>query len=130
MKVQVLRPLHIRRSDGDLHLKPGTVELPDDDAFRLLSKRPDVVRQVGPVIIEPACRPDGSPLSPIYWERGDTTISGPATPLLFEQVGNDWVLVIDYRGECISINANTLRSRRQFQQQRKPQHGSVGKGRK
>ncbi|TKB79291.1 MAG: hypothetical protein E8D42_07790 [Nitrospira sp.] len=39
MTVEALRPLHIRRAAGDLHLRPGhPVELPDDDAVRLLAK--------------------------------------------------------------------------------------------
>lgn len=58
---------------------------------------------------------------PIYWERGDTSISGPATPLFLEQVGTDSVLVIEYQGDLISINANTLRSKSQFETQVKLQ---------
>ena len=47
MTLVVLRPLHVRRSNGDLHLKPGLpVELPDGDALRLLTKKPDAVRPV------------------------------------------------------------------------------------
>lgn len=45
MTLVALRPLHIRRSSGDLHLKPGlAVDLPDGDAVRLLAKKPDAVR--------------------------------------------------------------------------------------
>lgn len=47
MLMQALRPLHIRRVNGDLHMKPGfPVELPDEDAVRLLAKKPDAVRPV------------------------------------------------------------------------------------
>ncbi|MGE0469629.1 MAG: hypothetical protein AB7L09_12700 [Nitrospira sp.] len=47
MTLVALRPLHIRRSGGDLHLKPGLpVDLPDGDAVRLLAKKPDAVRLV------------------------------------------------------------------------------------
>jgi|CXWL01.1.fsa_nt_gi hypothetical protein len=47
MTLVALRPLHIRRSIGDLHLKPGLpVDLPDGDAVRLLAKKPDAVRPV------------------------------------------------------------------------------------
>jgi len=47
MMLVVLRPLHIRRSSGDLHLKPGLpIDLPDGDAVRLLAKKPDAVRLV------------------------------------------------------------------------------------
>lgn len=46
MKLEILRPLHIRRLAGgaDLHLKPGPIDLPDDDAVKLLAKKPDAVR--------------------------------------------------------------------------------------
>lgn len=44
MRIEVLRPLHVRRATGDLHLKPGLVDLPDEDAVRLLAKKPDAVR--------------------------------------------------------------------------------------
>lgn len=104
---------------GAVRLEPGKpIDLPPDRAVKLLARAGDRVRQVAPVTIQPAVRWDGSPLSGIYWERGDRSISGPATPLLFEQVGNDCVLVIDYRGEWISINAGTLRSKRQFETQK------------
>lgn len=48
MRLEILRPLHIRHLAGgeDLHLKPGPVDLPDDDAMRLLVKKPDAVRPV------------------------------------------------------------------------------------
>lgn len=47
MRIEALRPLHIRRAAGDLHLRPGVpVDLPDDDAIRLLAKKPDAVRPV------------------------------------------------------------------------------------
>lgn len=44
MKLQILQPLHIRRADGDLHLKPGSVaDLPDEDATTLLAKASQAV---------------------------------------------------------------------------------------
>lgn len=47
MKIEALRPLHIRRATGDLHLKPGlVVDLADDDAIRLMAKVPGAVRPV------------------------------------------------------------------------------------
>lgn len=47
MKIEALRPLHVRRATGDLHLKPGlVVDLADDDAIRLMAKVPDAVRPV------------------------------------------------------------------------------------
>lgn len=47
MKIEALRPLHIRRATGDLHLRPGlVVDLADDDAIRLIAKAPGAVRPV------------------------------------------------------------------------------------
>src|SRR5690348_2229973 len=47
MTLVALRPLHIRWSNGDIHLKPGLpVELADRDAVRLLAKKPETVRPV------------------------------------------------------------------------------------
>ena len=56
MKLEILRPLHIRRASGDLHFKAGSVaDLPDEDALLLLAKKPDAVRLVEPsgTVIEP-----------------------------------------------------------------------------
>lgn len=118
------KPFIYRWPGGEVRLEPGKpVAFSPERGAKLLARASGRVRQVGPdeaVVIEPAVRWDGSPLPMVYWERGDTSISGPATPLLFEQVGTDCVLVIDYRGEWISINANTLRSKKQFEQQRIP----------
>jgi hypothetical protein len=122
MKLEILRPLHIRRASGDLHLKPGLVDLPDDDAVRLLSKRPDAVRQVetsGPVI-EPAERPDGQPMTPIYWENGTGHILGPAVPEYLAKDGETFWIVTMFEGQIRWINADRLRSRKAFEQQRKP----------
>jgi len=33
-----------------------------------------------PVLIEPACRPDGSPLSPVFWERAAQRPAEPEPP--------------------------------------------------
>lgn len=47
MLMEALRPLHIRRVNGDLHMKPGSpIEIPDEEAVRLLAKKPDAVRPV------------------------------------------------------------------------------------
>lgn len=48
MRIEVLRPLHIRRvaSGETFHLRPGPVDLPDEDAIRLMAKKPDAVRPV------------------------------------------------------------------------------------
>lgn len=137
MKIEVLRPLHIRRAGGDLHLKPGCpVELADEEATRLLAKS-DAVRRVVPqegahlpnggtepatgfkqpcpyqadeVVIEPAVKPDGFPLRPIYWEGADGSILGPASVLFFDRDG----LIVEYGGDWQWINADQLRSKQQW----------------
>ena|SRR5215831_2796848 len=49
MTIEALRPLRIRRAAGDLHLKPGhPIELPDEDAIRLLAKTDKVRLVFGP----------------------------------------------------------------------------------
>lgn len=126
MRLKILRPLHIRRLAGgeDLHLKPGLIDLPDDDAQALLEKKPDAVRQVEldePVVVEPACRPDGQPLSAIFWETGSGEIIGPAVPEYFAQDGETFWIVTTFEGQIRWINADRLRSKKQFEQQRKPQ---------
>lgn len=47
MIIEALKPLHIRKTSGDLHLQPGApIELPDEEALRLLQKVPNKVRAV------------------------------------------------------------------------------------
>ncbi|MDR4467079.1 MAG: hypothetical protein MRJ68_02125 [Nitrospira sp.] len=126
MRLEVLRPLHIRRLAGgeDLHLKPGSVaDLPDEDALSLLAKKPDAVRlmRTSGTVIEPAIRPDGQPLSPVYWEAGTGEILGPATPEYFARHGHsDWI-VITFEGQPRWIHADRLRSRKAFETQRSSQ---------
>ncbi len=127
MKLEILRPLHIRRASGDLHFKAGSVaDLPDEDALLLLAKKPDAVRLVGTsgTVIEPAHRPDGQPLSPIYWETGTGEILGPAQPEFLARVGNGpretyWVVAL-FDGLPVWINATALRSKQAFETQIKP----------
>lgn len=66
MLIEVLGPLCIRRSTGDLHLKPGfLVEIPDEVALQLIAKRPDVVRRVSlPTGYCATCRA-------VFWIRVD-----------------------------------------------------------
>lgn len=121
MKIESLIPLKVKRPSGDIVLTPGTpVEFTEEEGLKLLTKAKGKVRLVEPsgTVIQAAVRWDGSPLSPVYWERGDTSIVGPATPLLFEQVGSDCVVVVEYQGEWFSVNANALRSKRQFETQK------------
>lgn len=125
MKIEALRPLHIRRAAGDLHLRPGVpIDFPDDEAVKLLEKASGKVRAVpdAEVLVEPATKPDGSPLRPVYWERADGSIQGPATPEFFAKVGagqedrNFWIIAA-HHGEPVWIRSDKLRSKRQFETQ-------------
>ncbi|NGZ11162.1 MAG: hypothetical protein CV088_17580 [Nitrospira sp. LK70] len=111
------KPFIYRWPGGEVRLESGKpIDLPPDRAAKLLARASGRVRQVEPP--DPTVIEFASPIAKaIYWERGDTSISGPATPLFLEQVGHDSVLVVEYRGDLISINANTLRSKHQFETQ-------------
>lgn len=122
MLIEALCPLHIRRVGGDLHLKPGVpVELPDAEAAKLLAKVPTKVRiahDEAEVVIEPAIRPDGRPMTPVFWERLDGRITGPAAVGFFCRLGATVGLIVDFEGQLLWVNADLLRSQRQFEQQR------------
>lgn len=121
MLIETLRPLHIRRATGDLHLRPGVpVELPDDEAAKLLQKVPDKVRVVTGtgVTVEPAITPDGFLLRPVYWERWDGSIVGPARPEFFFQDSSGQVgLILSFQGETVAVAEFMLRSKRAFDTQ-------------
>lgn len=113
MLIESSKPLKVWLRTGSVELTPGVpTDLPEEEALLLLAKAKGKVRRVETVIefASPTAKP-------IYWERGDMSISGPALPLFLERVGNDFVLVIEYRGELVSINGNTLRTRNQFESQ-------------
>ncbi len=119
MLIEALRPLCIRRSTGDLHLKPGfPVELPDDDAVRLLAKKPDAVLQVsvpvpGGVTIEPAAPNARS----VFWETGDGRILGPAKPEFLARDGDAFWISTTFEGQIWWINVDRLRSQKAFEVQ-------------
>lgn len=120
MIIEALQPLHIRRATGDLHLRPGyPIELPDDEAARLLSKAGGKVRAIleKSVTIDPAMKTDGSPLSSIYWETGDGRILGPAVPEYLARDRNTFWIVVTFRGRIWWINADRLQSKKAFDAQ-------------
>lgn len=120
MLIEALQPLHIRRPGGDLHLLPGhPVELDAEEAQRLLSKAHDKVRVVTKkeLAIEPATKPDGSLLSPIYWETGDGRILGPAVPEFHGRDGNTFWISVTFEGQIRWINVDRLRSKKAFDAQ-------------
>jgi hypothetical protein len=110
-------PIKYRLKTGEeITLRPGVpIELPDHAATQLLKKAADKVHLVDSVI-EPAAPQARS----VYWEKADTSIWGPATPLLVERSSQDYVLVVEYRGELISVNAKVLRSKEAFETQVEP----------
>lgn len=128
MRIEALHPLHIRRASGDLHLRPGIpIDLPDEEAAKLLQKVPDKVRVVteGGTRLEPAVTADGFPLRPVYWERGDGSIVGPGQPEFFARIdcGNreeDFWLVVLFDGETVWIRSDRLRAERELSQQALP----------
>lgn len=118
--IEALQPLHIRRAAGDLHLLPGyPVELPDDEASKLLSKAGGKVRAIPEesLTVDPAMRPDGSPLSSIYWETWDGRILGPALPEYLARDRNIFWIVVTFSEQTRWINADRLRSKKAFDAQ-------------
>jgi len=66
-------------------------------------------------------KPDGSPLTPVYWERAGAIV-GPGLPQFLAKVGDGpsasfWI-VAQYENRPIWVNAVALRSRKQFEAQR------------
>lgn len=88
-----------------------SVPLPDNQADDL------------PIVIEPAMKPDGSPLALVFWERSDGSIVGPAQPEHFAKAGNgdrdeDFWIIAMYQDAPVWIRSDRLRSKRQFETQR------------
>lgn len=75
-------------------------------------------QQPGRVVIEPAMRPDGNPLSPVYWES-QGRIVGPGQPEYFfrDSAGQEG-LVVRHEGALAHIAASILRPFEAFVAQR------------
>lgn len=126
MKIEAIGKLFIYRwPGGEVRLEPGKpIDLPPDRAAKLLARASGRVRQVEPeeaVIIEPDVRWDGATLSPVYFERNDGCIYGPAKILDFMQASaggpkRDW-LVVEHQGLWEWVLSDRLRTRAQFEQQ-------------
>lgn len=70
------------------------------------------------VIVEPAVRPDGTPVRPVYWESQGRII-GPGRPEFFFQDSTGQVgLILHYEGDLVSVAAFMLRSYKAFIEQR------------
>jgi hypothetical protein len=86
--------------------------------------KPPCAYQGDGAVIEPALRPDGSPLSPIYWERATGDIAGPAQPEFFARMGQgtadqDFWIIVQYQGATVWVRSDRLRSKQQWMN-RKP----------
>jgi hypothetical protein len=115
------KALKVKRQDGDILLTPGTpVEFTEEEGLKLLTKAKGKVRLVeqSETVIEPAQRPDGQPLSPIYWETGTGQILGPAVPEYLARDGQTFWIVTTFEGQIRWINADRLRSKKQFETQK------------
>jgi hypothetical protein len=127
MKIESLIPLKVKRPSGDILLTPGTpVEFTEEEGLRLLSKAKGKVRLVEPsgTVIETAQRPDGQPMTPVYFERNDGVIYGPAKVTDFTKTGSGgkerfWVIV-EFEGQSAWIVSDRLRSKKAFETQVKP----------
>lgn len=115
------KPMCYRWPEGEVQLVPGQpVDLPEERALRLLAKAPGKVKVVSwssDVVIEPAA-PNARP---VYWERGDGHIYGPAVPEFLAKVGTGatdrfWVIV-EYQGQAIWVRSDRWRSRKAFETQ-------------
>lgn len=85
MELEVVNDLIARHSRGQTFLAKGErFSTTDGEAQALLQRFPQFVRAVPTpaattsraIVYEPATKPDGSPLSAIYWESGDGRILG------------------------------------------------------
>jgi hypothetical protein len=122
MKLEAVgKPFIYRWPGGEVRLEPGKpVELPPERAAKLLARASGRVRQVDtkePVVIEPAA-PNARP---VYWERADGSISGPAKPEFLAKVGDGpkasfWV-VAEFEAQPVWIRSDRLRSKTAFEQQ-------------
>lgn len=147
------QPIRYRFRDGrEVVFRPGKpVDVPEGDAQRILGRAPGKIRTAHPredgliphggaepatgfkqpcayqaddVVIEPAVRPDGSPLSLVYWQRATGEIVGPGQPEFFAKIGRgvtnqDFWVIATYNGEPTWIRSDLLRSKQQWMN-RKP----------
>jgi hypothetical protein len=127
MELEVVNDLIARHSRGQTFLSKGErFSTTDGEAQALLQRFPQFVRAVPTpaaatsraIVYEPATKPDGSPLLSIYWLSGDGRILGPAIPEFLARSGEQFWIVTTFEGLARWINANFLRSKKDFETQR------------
>lgn len=123
MELEVVNDLIARHSRGQTFLAKGErFSTTDGEAQALLQQFPQFVRAVPApaattsraIVCELATKPDGSPLSAIYWESGDGRILGPAIPEFLARSEEQFWMVTTFEGLTRWINADRLRSKRQW----------------
>ena len=127
MKIEVIGKGFVYRwPGGEVRLVPGQpVELPPERAAKLMAKAPGRVRQVvepeaSEVVIEPAA----PQARPVYYERNDGVIYGPAKVTDLAKTGSGgterfWVIV-EFEGHIEWVVSDRLRSKAAFETQAKP----------
>jgi hypothetical protein len=121
MRLEALQPIRVRHAHGETLVAQGErFSSPDEEARALVRNAPHLVKVIAeePVTIEPAQRPDGSPLSAIYWESGAGQILGPAVPEFLAREKEAFWIVTTLQGQTRWINADCLRSKKAFERQR------------
>ncbi len=94
-------------------------------ALQLLSPPISTTASVTPPAAEAVVIERAAPTaSPVYWERGDGSIVGPAQPEFLAMVDNGlrasyWVIAL-YAGQPVWIKSIVLRSKKAFEQQVTP----------
>lgn len=124
MTYEVLAALAVIVNGTRQVYRPGDrLVLTADQATKVLAKWPDRLRPVDtePVIVEPALKADGSPLTPVYWESATGQILGPAVPEFFGAVGvgeaTTFWIVTTYQGETRWIRSDLLRTKQAYDEQ-------------
>ncbi|MEO7862621.1 MAG: hypothetical protein ABIU05_19740 [Nitrospirales bacterium] len=54
----------------------------------------------------------------LHWERATGEIVDPATPLFLAREGHTFVVIVEFKGDLISIHSTALRTKRHCETQR------------
>lgn len=80
--------------------------------------QPPVIQAPEGLVREPALKADSTSLTPVYWQRLDGSISGPANVESFFRLDDSDGLIVTHEEKLYWINASLLRSRNDFERQR------------